>query len=147
MLVITRKKGEAVVIGDEITVTVVEIRGDKVRLGFQQPRALSLHRLEVYEAIRSQLQPRREPEAPVASADVTTPSAPRTSEPDDRVILNDRQVAAIDRFRESVRAGCGAELSREEAIEMILTTFEEAGRNLPTFVYGAIRRLGQGPRP
>jgi carbon storage regulator len=51
MLVLTRKVGETVVLGDGIQVTVVEIRGDKVRLGIVAPRHVPIHRQEVYEAV------------------------------------------------------------------------------------------------
>jgi len=54
MLVLSRKKNESVVIGDAIVVTVVEIRGDKVRLGIQAPREISIHRQEVFSAIASE---------------------------------------------------------------------------------------------
>lgn len=49
MLVLSRKKGESVVIDDNIVVTVVEIRGDKVRLGIEAPRDVPIHRTEVKE--------------------------------------------------------------------------------------------------
>ncbi|MAT72880.1 MAG: carbon storage regulator [Planctomycetaceae bacterium] len=52
MLVLSRKRNESVVINDDITIVVVEIRGDKVRLGIQAPREVPVHRNEVYEAIR-----------------------------------------------------------------------------------------------
>ena len=52
MLVLSRKMNECIVINDDITITVVEIRGDKVRLGFDAPKEVTIHRLEVYEAIR-----------------------------------------------------------------------------------------------
>jgi carbon storage regulator len=51
MLVLSRKKNESVIINNDITVTVVEIRGDKVRLGIVAPKEVSVHRQEVYEAI------------------------------------------------------------------------------------------------
>ena len=51
MLVLTRKKNESIVIADVIKVTVVEIRGDKVRLGIEAPRDIDVHRQEVYEQI------------------------------------------------------------------------------------------------
>jgi carbon storage regulator len=54
MLVLSRKKNESIIINDDITVTVVEIRGDKVRLGIDAPKDVSVHRREVYEAIQSQ---------------------------------------------------------------------------------------------
>ncbi|MBM4093984.1 MAG: carbon storage regulator CsrA [Planctomycetes bacterium] len=52
MIVIPRKVGESIVIGDNITVTVIEIIGDKVRLGIEHPAEVAVHRREVYEAIR-----------------------------------------------------------------------------------------------
>ena len=51
MLVLARKTDERIVIGDNIVITVVEIRGDKVRLGIEAPREVPVHRQEVYEAI------------------------------------------------------------------------------------------------
>ena len=52
MLVLSRKKDEKIVIGDKITIMVIEIRGDKVRLGIDAPRDVTVHRQEVYEAIQ-----------------------------------------------------------------------------------------------
>jgi carbon storage regulator len=52
MLVLSRKTDEKIVIGDDIFVTVIEIRGDKVRLGIQAPSDVTVHREEVYEAIQ-----------------------------------------------------------------------------------------------
>lgn len=52
MLVLSRKTGEVVTIGDNVTVMVVEVRGDKVRLGFSAPKAVRIHRLEVAEAMK-----------------------------------------------------------------------------------------------
>ena len=52
MLVLTRKRGESIVIGDNIVVTVIEARGGKIRLGIQAPEDVSIHRQEVYEAIQ-----------------------------------------------------------------------------------------------
>ena len=51
MLVLSRKKNESIVINNDIIVTVVEIRGDKVRLGIVAPKEVPVHRQEVYEAI------------------------------------------------------------------------------------------------
>ena len=51
MLVLTRKKNESIVINQVIKVTVVEIRGDKVRLGIEAPRDIEVHREEVHEQI------------------------------------------------------------------------------------------------
>ena len=58
MLVLSRKKNESIIINDDITVTVIEIRGDKVRLGIEAPKDVTVHRREVYEAIQNQNQGR-----------------------------------------------------------------------------------------
>jgi len=54
MLVLSRKKDEAVRIGDEIILVILEIRGDKVRLGIEAPSDVAVHRQEVYDAIQRQ---------------------------------------------------------------------------------------------
>ena len=52
MLVLSRKPNESIVIRDDIVITIVEIRGDKVRFGFDAPKDVPVHRHEVYEAIK-----------------------------------------------------------------------------------------------
>jgi len=54
MLLLSRKKNESIVISDNIEITVVEIRGDKVRLGVTAPKEIPVHRREVFDAIRKQ---------------------------------------------------------------------------------------------
>jgi carbon storage regulator len=54
MLVLSRKRNEQIVIADKIIVTIVDIRGDKVRLGIEAPAEVPVHRREVYEALRRQ---------------------------------------------------------------------------------------------
>ncbi len=61
MLVLSRKKNESIIINDDITIVVVEIRGDKVRLGIEAPKEVPVHRNEVYEAIRRNAQLECEP--------------------------------------------------------------------------------------
>src|SRR3954453_7802276 len=56
MLVLARQRDQTVIIGDDIEVTVVDVRGDKVRLGISAPKHVSVHRKEVYEAIRRENQ-------------------------------------------------------------------------------------------
>ena len=53
MLVLSRKKNESIVINDNIVVMVVEIQGGKVRLGIEAPREVTVHRREIYEAIKN----------------------------------------------------------------------------------------------
>ena len=52
MLVLSRHRDESIMIGDDVVVTIVDIRGDKVRLGINAPTAVPVHRKEVYEAIK-----------------------------------------------------------------------------------------------
>lgn len=52
MLVLSRQRDESIIIGDNVVVTVVDVRGDKVRLGIDAPIEISVHRREVYEAIQ-----------------------------------------------------------------------------------------------
>ena len=52
MLVLTRKLNESVMIGDEIEICILDIRGEKVRLGIKAPREIMVHRKEIYEEIR-----------------------------------------------------------------------------------------------
>ncbi len=54
MITLPREKGESIVLGDNIILTAIEIRGDKVRLGVELPKKATLHRREVYEAIVGQ---------------------------------------------------------------------------------------------
>ena len=52
MLVLSRHRDESIMIGDDVVVTIVDIRGDKVRLGINAPHHIPVHRQEVYEAIK-----------------------------------------------------------------------------------------------
>ena len=54
MLVLSRQRDETIMIGDDVEITVVDIRGDKVRIGIEAPAKIAVHRKEVYEAIREE---------------------------------------------------------------------------------------------
>ena len=56
MLVLSRHRDESIIIGDDIVITVVDVRGDKVRLGIDAPTSIPVHRQEVYEAIQRERQ-------------------------------------------------------------------------------------------
>lgn len=56
MLVLSRQRDESIIIGDNVVITVVDVRGDKVKLGIEAPQDISVHRREVYEAIRRENQ-------------------------------------------------------------------------------------------
>ncbi|MSO36892.1 MAG: carbon storage regulator [Acidimicrobiia bacterium] len=61
MLVLTRRRTERVMIGNDVVVTVLEIRGDQVRLGIEAPRDVQVHREEVMQAIEAGEEPGEEP--------------------------------------------------------------------------------------
>lgn len=52
MLVLSRTRDEQIVLGDNIVITIVDVRGDKVKVGIEAPQDISVHRREVYEAIK-----------------------------------------------------------------------------------------------
>ena len=56
MLVLSRQRDETIMIGDDVELTIVDIRGDKVRIGIKAPATVSVHRKEVYDAIRNENQ-------------------------------------------------------------------------------------------
>lgn len=74
MLVLSRKRNESIIISDNIRITVVDIRGDKVRLGIEAPKDVPVHRQEVYEAIHG-----RAPRVKEQSAN-TSPEYPSEEE-------------------------------------------------------------------
>ena len=83
MLVLSRKKNESIVINDCITIVVVEVRGDKVRLGIEAPKNVPVHRKEVYEAIQQNGATKEKPglvEFEAIAAEVVRTLTPGTSE-------------------------------------------------------------------
>lgn len=75
MLVLSRQRDESIIIGDNVQVTIVDIRGDKVRLGIVAPAAVSVHRKEVYDAIQRE----NKKASGVTPADVPVAAAPHTT--------------------------------------------------------------------
>ena len=67
MLVLSRQRDETIVIGDDIEITIVDIRGEKVRLGISAPSHIAVHRKEVYDAIRRENQASGDASGHVAS--------------------------------------------------------------------------------
>lgn len=64
MLVLSRQRDESIIIGDNVVITVVDVRGDKVRLGIEAPVEVSVHRREVYEAIQRENRRASQPSNP-----------------------------------------------------------------------------------
>ena len=61
MLVLSRQKDESIMIGDDVEITIVDVRGDKVRLGINAPRNIAVHRKEIYIAIQNEKDGKTEP--------------------------------------------------------------------------------------
>lgn len=78
MLVLSRQRDETIMIGDDVEITVVDIRGDKVRLGINAPRHIQVHRKEVYDAIKRE----NEQAAKLAPGDVGPITKPQDKNED-----------------------------------------------------------------
>lgn len=83
MLVLSRQRDETIMIGDDVEVTVVDIRGDKVRLGINAPKQIEVHRKEVYDAIRRERRAAAQVPGAVVTADgaveLVKPAAPASA--------------------------------------------------------------------
>ena len=109
MHVISRKKDESLVIGENIIITVIEIRGDKVRLGIECPPDIPFHRKEVYDAIR-----RHDTTSPMPPAAAPSPPQPHfAASPSDR----------LDKFVAVLEVKLGVPITRE----LVLQALREAG--------------------
>jgi carbon storage regulator len=87
MLVLSRQRDETIMIGDEIEITVVDIRGDKIRLGISAPARIAVHRKEVYEAIG-----RENREAAVAAAGAVPSSIAGSIKPGPSRVRNKKSI-------------------------------------------------------
>ncbi|MDA9870094.1 carbon storage regulator CsrA [bacterium] len=86
MLVLSRKVGESIVIGDDVVVTILEIRGDLIRVGIDAPKSVKVHRSEVFEAIeaanKEAVAPTLEAMSEFASAVKDLPLLPKIEDPE-----------------------------------------------------------------
>jgi len=64
MLVLSRQRDESIMIGDDVKITIVDVRGDKVRLGIEAPKHIPVHRIEIYEAIQREKREKQAQEQP-----------------------------------------------------------------------------------
>ncbi|MHC4203690.1 MAG: carbon storage regulator CsrA [Planctomycetota bacterium] len=62
MLVLSRQRDESIMIGDDVEIIIVDVRGDKVRLGITAPKSIPVHRREIYDAIQREKNDKKEPE-------------------------------------------------------------------------------------
>lgn len=120
MMVLSRKKNESIVINGNIIVTVVEIRGDKVRLGIENPKEIPVHRQEVWQAIHGMASPAPNP----------VPSElPKPHFPEPQPDKLDRLAAALQsRLAVSVNRDLVAAAMREAGIELPAAQLTSAPR-------------------
>jgi carbon storage regulator len=99
MLILTRRVGETIVIGDDVIVTVLGIKGNQVRIGINAPKDVSVHREEIYQRI--QQEKNTTTTTPVAKPDVapavTAPIAPATTTTTTTVVRKKRESKTTDK--------------------------------------------------
>jgi carbon storage regulator len=112
VIVITRKVNEQIMIGDQLSIMVVEIKGDMVRLGIEAPREVPVHRGEIYRAIHRN-SPRALHDAP----------APDRVQP--RAELSSRHAALLDRLAAEAAGRLGRPITRDQMLAAILDAVGE----------------------
>ena len=112
MLVISRKQNEAIVVNGNIEIEVVEIRGDKVRIGIRVPAEMAVHRREVFEALQ------RMDDVPARGS--VDAARPQVTSPPESIPLAPRHAQLLDRLRDQLRPAGDEGPSRELVLEVIL---------------------------
>jgi len=105
MIVISRQRDEALVINNDIIITVIDIRDDKVRLGIEVPSGVSVHRKEVFDAIARH------------NASLRVPSAPEQAPPEPH--FGPRSKDRLDRFAAVLEVKVGVPITRQIVIEAL----------------------------
>src|SRR5581483_5935776 len=111
MIVFSRKKNESIVINSDITITVVEIRGDKVRLAIVAPKEVPVYRQEVFDAIHGREVCAPTPAPLPADPPIIRPAAVAPAPAPPAVELTPRQGRWLDRLAAALRARTGAVIS------------------------------------
>lgn len=75
MLVLSRQRDESIMIGDDVEITIVDVRGDKVRLGITAPKQIPVHRREIYDAIQREKMQKAGGETSASGSDAATEEA------------------------------------------------------------------------
>ena len=101
MLVLTRQRDQSVMIGDQIEITVVDIRGDKVRLGIAAPRIVTVHRKEIYDEIKRE----NEAAAQIQVGDIPGATAPQGGYPKAAAPSDEFMLAAIEEAKLGLAEG------------------------------------------
>lgn len=127
MLVLSRKKDESIVINHDITIVVVEIRGDKVRLGIEAPKEVPVHRREVFEAIEATVEPTESTGNESSAAEgpvLQQASPPRDRERADDASISDTAAGALVSAASQPEAGI-ASASTSAVNEEVSARFAE----------------------
>jgi carbon storage regulator len=130
MIVLSRKKNQSVVINNDITVTVVEIRDDKVRLGIVAPKEVFVHRQEVYEAIYGHGETMSPPSTVASKPPQVGPW--ETLRDDDPLIAagNERRSRFLGRIAWSIREKSARPASLGDVAQMVIDAVHDSGIDL-----------------
>ncbi len=79
MLVLSRQRDESIMIGDDVEIIIVDVRGDKVRLGITAPKSIPVHRREIYDAIQREKKEKEEAEKQLQAEQKQEPEAQQES--------------------------------------------------------------------